>query len=154
MDSLFKLLILVLQPLLDYANSWANTVISLMAQATFTEDVKGAKQQSGSAVIQVINRAKQPIKIQEVGIIMKDGQRVANKWLLNKDEKLPRTVEGRDNTYFSVNRDVLLKMGLDAIDAIKYVYLTDSVLDEYKSRVPKINKMQIAASLQNKFIIG
>lgn len=152
MDALLKLLARLLEPLIDYVNTWATVVVSLNAQCVFKEDGPGVwhAAQGGSAVILVINNGREPIKVHDVGITFSDGQRLSCPFILEDNEKLPRTVEGKEHAWFLVKRDILLQVGWPGLLSIKYVYFTDSTFREYKSRVPRINKLQIAASLENR----
>jgi hypothetical protein len=154
LDAILNTLARLLEPLIDYINSWVNIVVSLNANPVFKEDNKGEwHSEDGSAVVIVINNGRQPLKVEEVGVILRNGQKLVFPFILDDAEKLPRMIKGKDHAYFRIKRDVLLQMGWAGLESIKYVYLMDATFREYKSRVPKTHKIQIAASLQNRIMI-
>jgi len=93
-DTILTLLIRLLEPFIDFINSWVNIVVSLNASPAFKKDNKGEwHSEDGSAVIIVINNGREPIKVEDVGIILKDGQKLFSLFILDDalvdTEKLP-----------------------------------------------------------------
>jgi hypothetical protein len=113
----------------------------------FKEDANGNwKQQSGWVEIEVVNRGKEPIRVQEVGMILKNGQRFPSSFM-------SVTISGRDNAHFRIKHDIFEQIGLTNIDSVEYVFFTDGVYTEHKSKVPKETKMEIVACLENRMIV-
>ena len=154
LNAILNTLARLLEPFIDYINSWITIVVSLNASPVFKEDNKGEwHSEDGSAVVMVINNGREPLKVEEVGVILRNGQKLDSPFILDDTEKLPRIINGKDHAAFRIKRDVLLQMGWAGLESIKHVYLTDATFREYKSRVPKRNKTLIAASLQNRIMI-
>lgn len=146
-DMLLKLLAFVLQPLFDYIQSKADLIIVLKPHPIFKEDANGNwKQVSGSGMIEVVNHGKEPIKVQQVGMILKNGERFPS-------PLISVTIGGRDNARFGIKRDIFEQIGLANIDSIEYVFFTDGVYTEHKSKVPKETKIEIVACLENRMIV-
>lgn len=153
-DFLFGTLGRLLEPLVDFLTSWVTTVVSLNAQATFKEDKQGRfHQQEGSAVILVVNHGREPIKVDDVGLIFNDGRKLSVALHLTEDGLLPKTVNGKDHAFFVIKRDLLLKLGRAGLYSIKSVYMTNSTFRDFKSRVPKEHKLQIEASLNRRILV-
>lgn len=142
------------EPVIDFVNSWMTTVVSLNAQGTFKADKKGHyKQQSGSAVIVVINNSRNPLKVDDIGLIFKDGRKLSVTHDLTEEVLFPKVVDGKDHAFFTIKRDLLTKLGHSGLYAIKSVYITDATFRDFKSRVPEQHKRQIEASYNNLIVV-
>jgi hypothetical protein len=149
LEKIFDELLSFFEPVINWIATWTFVTVSLHAAPTFKENKKGQwHQSSGSAVIMIINRKKEPLKINDIGIIFTDGTRASINFLLPKSESTKTIVDGRDNKIFHLKREELLKLGFSGIMSIQRLYMTDSNFQEYTSSVPKMQKRMIVISLK------
>ena len=148
MEKLFDWLVSFFEPVISVFSIWTFVTVSLQAAPEYKPDKKGQHHAiNGSAVISVVNRRKEPIKIESIGIIYKDGRKTPIDFLLNKGEISKAKIEGKENKTYYLNRAELLKLGTNRILSIKGVYMTDSTFQDYKFGVTRHQIRAIIASM-------
>jgi hypothetical protein len=137
-DKIFDFLERICEPVINVFTTWTFVTVSLHAAPEYKQDNKGKWQPiNGLAVISVVNRKKEPVKIEDIRLIYKDGKKT--------------TIDGKENRIFHLNRAELLKLGRDRILSIKSVYMTDSTLQDYKYGVPNFQTRLIIKSIHKQF---
>lgn len=151
-DKIFDLLVRLYEPVINVFTTWAFVTATLHAAPEYKQDKKGRWYPiDGSAVISVVNRRKEPIKVEDIGLIYKDGKKTPINFLLIKNEVAKTTIDGKENKIFHLSRTELLKLGQDRILSIKGVYMTDSTFQDYKFGVPNYQTRAIIKSINRQY---
>jgi hypothetical protein len=145
---LSNILIRILEPVLDFFSTSLTVYIALIAQLGFAEDEHGnVRRVKGSGAILVVNRGHEPIKINDMGLILKDKTRISLDSYIAKDNELQANVPARDHRDFPMRRELFLKLTPVGIESIKKVYIEDSMLHTITTGVPKWQKRYIEYSV-------
>jgi hypothetical protein len=151
-DKIFDFLERICEHVINVFTTWTFVTVSLHAAPEYKQDNKGKWQPiNGLAVISVVNRKKEPVKIEDIRLIYKDGKKTPIDFLLIKGETSKTTIDGKENRIFHLNRAELLKLGRKRILSIKSVYMTDSTLQDYKYGVPNFQTRLIIKSIHKQF---
>lgn len=124
-------------------------VVALNPAVTFCEDNQGKWWiTQWSAVITVLNHSHNPIKIDHLGFILKNDQRVVITPLIQKLE-LPVTIDGKDRAHFKLDTKALLHIADYGLDNIKRVYAADRTLNEFKGKIAQVDRNRIMQIVQH-----
>lgn len=145
---LSNILIRILEPVLDFFSTSLTVYIALIAQLGFAEDEDGnVRRVKGSGAILVVNRGREPIRITEMGLILKDKTRIPVNSHIAQDNELQAIVPARDHRAFPIRRELFLSLSPIGIESIKKVYIVDSMLHTITTGVPKWQKRYIEYSV-------
>jgi len=138
----------IFEPVFNMFTTWAAISVTLHASVAFKENKKGQwKRSDAPPVVLVINRKREPIKIDGISLFFVGNKFMPLDLLLVKGESTKTTIDGRQNKTFHLKKEELIKLGVAGISSVRYLCLTDSTLQDYKFSIPRLQKNLIIRSL-------
>lgn len=124
----------ILQPLL--------VLVSLNPSVIFEQKKGNWVVTQWSAAITIINYARHPLNLDDVGFILNNGERIMiNPVFQHLD--LPKTIPARDRASFNLQPNVLLQISTLGIQNMKYVYAEDRTLNVFKTKITGKQRTQL-----------